>query len=574
MFLPESLLSLRDYNFQKFLRDLLAGMIVGIVALPLAMAFAIGSGVTPERGLYTAVVAGFLISALGGSRVQIGGPTGAFVVIVYGIVQKYGYEGLVLCTILAGVILILFGIARLGAFIKFIPYPVVTGFTSGIALIIFSSQLKDLLGLKMGTLPSNFVEQWQGYFHAWGKVDGLTLGLSVLSLLIMLLWPRLTRKIPGSIIALLLVSALVKTFHLPVETIGSRFGDIPTTLPAPTFPAISWMKIRGLFSPAMSVALLGAIESLLSAVVSDSMTGMRHRANTELIAQGIANIASPIFGGIPATGAIARTATNVKNGGTTPVSGMVHAIFLFLILWLFGRWAKWIPLCVLASVLVVVAYNMSEWHAFRALLKAPKSDVIVLLSTFLLTVLFDLTIAVQIGMVLAAFLFIKRMSEVTNVGMITREIVDPQSTQVDLEDPLSLQNRVVPEGVEVFEIKGPFFFGVAEKLKDTLDVIETPPKVLILRMRHVPAMDATGLFALLDLKKRCDRQHTHLILSGVHSQPFLVIQRAGKLQAFGEENVWENIDAALNCAREILGLPPIVPPGPFVPTVAREKPGP
>jgi len=571
--IPESIRSLKDYSLSQFLKDLMAGGIVGVVALPLAMAFAIASGVPPERGLFTAIVAGFLISALGGSRVQIGGPTGAFVVIVYGIVQKYGYDGLVLCTILAGLMLIGFGVAKLGGFIKFIPVPVTTGFTSGIAVIIFSGQIKDLLGMKIPSLPAHFTEQWRSYFQHFGSADLTTVLLSALSLAVIALWPRVTRRIPGSIVAMFLVTLLVQVFHLPVETIGSRFGDIPATLPKPAFPELSFEKIRMLLSPALTVALLGAIESLLSAVVADSMTGMRHKSNTELIAQGIANIASPLFGGIPATGAIARTATNVRNGGRTPVAGMVHALVLFLILLLFGRWAKLIPLCVLASVLVVVAYHMSEWHAFKTLLKAPKSDVAVLLATFFLTVFFDLTLAVQVGMVLAAFLFMKRMADVTNIGMITRQIADPQSAGVDLEDPLSIHSREVPPGVEVFEISGPFFFGVAESLKDTLDIVEEPPKVLILRMRHVPAMDATGLMALVDLKRRCDQQGTTLILSGVHAQPYLAIDKAGKLELFGEANVLTNVDLALNRAREILGLPPAPPPEKFVPSVAREEKG-
>ncbi|HKX12500.1 MAG TPA: SulP family inorganic anion transporter, partial [bacterium] len=524
----------------------------------------------PDRVLFTAIVAGFLISALGGSRVQIGGPTGAFVVIVYGIVQNYGYDGLVICTILAGLLLILFGVAKLGGFIKFIPFPVTTGFTSGIAVIIFSGQIKDLLGLSISKLPGHFTEQWAAYWEHLGSANVTAILLSAVSLAIILLWPRVTRKIPGSIVAMILVTALVQIFHLPVETIGSRFGEIPASLPSPSFPTLSFEKVRSLLSPALTVALLGAIESLLSAVVADGMTGMRHKSNTELIAQGIANIVSPIFGGIPATGAIARTATNVRNGGRTPVAGMVHALVLLLILMLFGKWARLIPLCVLASVLVVVAYNMSEWHAFKSLLKAPKSDMAVLLTTFLLTVFFDLTLAVQVGMVLAAFLFMKRMADVTNIGMITREIADPKNAGIDLEDALSIHTREVPQGVEVFEIKGPFFFGVAETLKDTLDVVETPPKVLILRMRDVPAMDATGLFALIDLKKRCERQGTTLVLSGVHAQPYLTIDKAGKLDFFGQENVLTNIDSALNRAREILGLPPVTPPLNFVPTVASE----
>jgi sulfate permease, SulP family len=562
MWIPESVLTLKGYTFHQFSKDLLAGVLVGIVALPLAMAFAIASGLPPERGLYTAVVAGFLISAFGGSRVQIGGPTGAFVVIVYGIVQTYGYSGLVTITLLAGGLLLLFAFLKIGGYIKFIPFPVTTGFTGGIALVILSGQIKDLLGLKISNLPPHFLEQIKLYWQNLGSFDPKTTALSVLAIFIILLWPKLTRKIPGSIVALLVVTALVQIFHIPVETVGSRFGEIPSSLPHPQWPALRLEQLRSLLNPALAVALLAAIESLLSAVVADGMTGMRHRSNQELFAQGIANLGSALFGGMPATGAIARTATNVRNGGRTPVAGMIHSLVLLLILLVFGRWAKLIPLCVLAAVLVVVAYNMSERHAFRALLKGPKSDITVLFTTFFLTVIFDLTVAVEVGLVLSAFLFMKRMADVTNVGMITREISDPASTGIDLEDPLSLAYREVPAGVEVFEIRGPFFFGVAETLKDTLDIIESPPKVLILRMRHVPAMDATGLFALLDLKKRCDKEGTVLILSGVHAQPYLVLDKADKISEFGEANVLTNIDLALNRAREILGLSLVAPPAP------------
>src|SRR5204862_3228534 len=428
----------------------MAGVVVGIVALPLALAFAIASGVPPERGLYTAIIAGFLISALGGSRVQIGGPTGAFVVIVYGIVAKYGYEGLVVCTIIAGVLLIAMGLARMGALIKFIPYPVITGFTSGIAVIIFSGQVKDFLGLHIGTVPADFVEKWMTYAGHFDSIDWTTAGVAIGSLVVLLAWPRVSRIVPAPFVAMVLATIVVQFFHLNVATIGSRFGAVPSALPHPQSPAIPWDHIRDLISPSVTVALLAAIESLLSADVADGMIGGRHRSNMELVAQGIANIASALFGGIPATGAIARTATNVKNGARTPVAGIVHSLTLLLITIFFGRWAALIPLSCLAAILVVVSYHMSEWRTFRSELTAPKSDVVVLLATFILTVIVDLTVAIEVGMVLAAFLFMRRMAEVTNISIVTRELADADGEEE--ADPNAVRDRSVPNGVEVFEI--------------------------------------------------------------------------------------------------------------------------
>jgi SulP family sulfate permease len=437
-------------------RDVIAGIVVGIVALPLALAFAIASGVPPERGLYTAIIAGFLISALGGSRVQIGGPTGAFVVIVYGIVSKYGYEGLVICTILAGLILIALGLARMGTLIKFIPYPVVTGFTAGIAVIIFSGQLKDLLGLKMGAVPPEFLDKWISYAQHAGSLDPPTIAVGAGSLLVLLVWPRVSRVVPAPFVAMVLATLVVQIFALPVETIGSRFGDVPSALPAPRLPDVNWQHVRELISPSVTVALLAAIESLLSAVVADGMIGTRHKSNMELVAQGVANVASPIFGGIPATGAIARTATNVRTGGRTPLAGMVHALTLLLILVFAGQWAAKVPLASLAAILVVVAYHMSEWRSFAGLLRAPKSDVFVLIITFALTVFVDLTVAVQVGVVVAALLFMRRMAEVTHVAGISEG-----------DEPDELTPRV-PRDIALYEVNGPFFFGAADKLKDVL----------------------------------------------------------------------------------------------------------
>ena len=566
---PKLVTTLKGYTRDQFFADVVAGVIVGIVALPLAIAFAIASGVSPERGLFTAIVAGFLISALGGSRVQIGGPTGAFVVIVYAIVQRYGVDGLAAATLLAGVILAGFGLARLGGAIKFIPYPVTIGFTSGIALIIFSGEVKDFLGLRMGTVPPEFVEKWRAFGGHLATMNPWAVSVSVLTLAIIVAWPRFNRRIPSPFVALIVTTALVQLLHLPVETIGTRFGVINATLPRPALPAITLAQLPALMGPAFTIALLGAVESLLSAVVSDGMIGGRHRSNMELVAQGVANIASPLFGGIPATGAIARTATNVKNGGRTPVAGITHSVTLLLIALFFGRWAGLIPMATLAGILVVVAYSMSEWRTFINEFRAPKSDVAVLLTTFLLTVFWDLTVAIEVGMVLAAFLFMRRMAEVTNISALTHEFQDPVN---DFEtDPNAVRRRVVPAGVEVYEITGPFFFGAAETFKDRLGRIAVRPKVLILRMRHVPAIDSTGLHALRDLVHRSRHDGSLVILSDVHAQPVVALERSGMYDELGEENIHGNIDDALNRAREHLGLPDVPRPTFATPTVAREK---
>lgn len=568
MLVPKLVTTLRDYNREQLSRDLIAGVIVGIVALPLAIAFAIASGLPPERGLYTAVVAGFLISLLGGSRVQIGGPTGAFVVIVSGIVQQYGVDGLVIATLMAGFIIVAFGLLRLGAAIKFIPYPVTIGFTSGIALIIFSSQIRDLLGLHMEAVPSPFLPKWDAYVRAFYTVNPWALVVAVATLAIIVAWPRINARVPGPFVALIVTTVLAQLLHLPVETIGARFGEIHAGLPRPAIPHLSMAIIAGLAGPAFTIALLGSIESLLSAVVADGMIGGRHRSNMELVAQGVANIASPLFGGMPATGAIARTATNVKNGGRTPVAGMTHALTLLLITLFFGRWAGLIPLATLAAILVVVAFHMSEWRTFVSEFRAPKSDVAVLLTTFLLTVLVDLTVAIEVGMVLAAFLFMRRMAEVTNIRVLTHEFNDPPD---DFErDPNAVRRRIVPEGVQVYEITGPFFFGAAEMFKDRVGRIAGKPKVLIVRMRHVPAIDSTGLHALRDLARRSKREGILVILSDVHAQPVVALERSGFYDELGEQNVHGNVDDALNRAREHLGLPQVEAPEFATPTVARE----
>jgi SulP family sulfate permease len=553
-FLPKTFTVLRGYTKRQFLADLQAGLVVGVVAIPLALAFAIASGVPPEKGLITAVVGGFLISFLGGSRVQIGGPTGAFVVIVYGIVQKYGIDGLAICTLMAGVFLVAMGIARFGGAIKFIPYPVVTGFTSGIAVIIFSSEVRDLLGLRMGTVPAPFFEKWRALSAAFPTVSWPAIGVSAASLAILILWPRISKKIPAPIVAIVVVTAVAAWAKIPVETVGSRFGAFSAAIPSPRIPTITLERVRELFSPAVTVALLAGIESLLSAVVADGMIGSRHKSNVELVAQGIANIGSSLFGGIPATGAIARTATNIKNGGRTPVAGMIHAVTLLVVLLALGRWASAIPLAVLAAILAVVAYHMSEWHSWKALARAPRSDVVVLLVTFLLTVLVDLTVAVQAGVVLAAFLFMKRMADVTNVGAISREFQEtPDGTMTS--DPDGVARRAIPEGVEIYEVNGPFFFGAADKIRDVLGVVAKKPQVFILRLRNVPAIDATGIRVLDDLSDTFRHQGIRFILAGLHAQPLVALDRAGRLDRYGRENLAGDIDEALSLAREATTSP-------------------
>ncbi len=546
----------QGYSSQVFVKDLTAGIIVGIVALPLAIAFAIASGVKPEQGLYTAIVAGFLISLLSGSRVQIGGPTGAFIVIIYGIVQKFGYDGLVIATIMAGVLLVIMGFAKLGAVIKYSPYPVTVGFTAGIALIIATGQVRDLLGLSLEKVPAEFIEKIRAYSEHAGTISPVAAAIGIATIAIVFLWPRVTQRVPGSLVAIVATTATVQLFDLPVETIGSRFGSVSGALPTLRVPHFEWRMMSDLFSPAITIALLAGIESLLSAVVADGMTGRKHRSNMELIAQGAANIASPLFGGIPATGAIARTATNIKNGGLPPIAGIVHALVLTLIMLFFGKWAALIPMATLAGILVVVAYNMSEWQHFIKLLKSPKSDIAVLIATFLLTVLVDLTVAIQAGVVLAALLFMKRMSDVTQVGYITSMVGFEEEDEEDAKaDPNNINKFSVPPGVEVFEVNGPFFFGAAERFKHTLKLIVKKPKVLILRTRTVLAMDATALHALEEVYYMTKREGSVLVLVGIHAQPMIAMDKAGFLDVVGVENVFENLGDALKRARAIVGAP-------------------
>ncbi|MBL4701717.1 MAG: STAS domain-containing protein, partial [Phycisphaeraceae bacterium] len=512
-------------------------------------AFAIASGVGPERGLYTAIVAGFIISLLGGSRVQIGGPTGAFIVIVAAIVAQHGYEGLVICTLMAGVMLIVMGFARMGALIKFIPFPVTTGFTTGIAVVIFSTQIKDFFGLQMEHVPSEFIPKWYAYSQHLTSLNSAATGIGILTIVTILMTRRYFPRIPAMLMGMLVATALATMLSLDVETIGSRFGDLPRLLPAPSFAMFDISRMRGLIPSAFTIAILAAIESLLSATVADGMTGGRHRSNTELIAQGIANIGSAIFGGIPATGAIARTATNIKAGGKTPVSGIIHALTLALLLLFLAPIAKLIPLSCLAGILVVVSYNMSELDHFLDIFKAPRSDVVVLLSTFLLTVLVDLTVAVQIGLVLAAVLFIRRMSEIANIGSIAHEFDDPE---IDTNGNV-FDRSYIPEGVEVYEINGPFFFGSADKFKETLRSISTPHvTVMILRMRHVSVIDATGIHVIREYMHVCRLGHVHLILSAPHTQPMIALGRAGLLEELGHDHIFANIDEAIIHARKLI----------------------
>jgi len=542
-----SILFREGYTFKQFQGDLMGGLTVGVVALPLAIALAIASGVKPEQGLYTAIVAGFVIAVLGGSRVQISGPTGAFVVIVYGIVQKYGYDGLVVATLIAGIMLVIMGLARMGALLKFIPYPVIVGFTSGIALIIFSSQVNDFLGLRIEKVPADFVEKWYVYAQNITHIDLYTIGVGLASLLIIVFWPKVTHRIPGQLIAILLATFAVQYFQLPVETIQSRFGGMPTNLPTPQLPAITWSTFQEMFSPAITIAILAALESLLSAVVADGMTGMRHRSNMELVAQGAGNIASAIFGGIPATGAIARTATNIKSGGKTPVAAIIHAVFLLLVLLFIGKWAAMIPMATLAAVLIVVAYNMSEWREFQHLLKSPRGDIAVLLATFLLTVFIELTVAIQVGILLAAFLFLQKMSAEAHVDVITDTLSEDEEfrgrdmSQID-----------VPKGVEVFEVYGSLFFGAVSQFKESIRVVTNKPKVIILRMRQVPTIDASGIHILEELVSEMHSRDAIVVFSAVSRSVYRVMRSSGFVDLVDRKNFAPDIFASLEIAKRHL----------------------
>ena len=539
------------YNKQTFVQDMLAGIIVGIVALPLAIAFGIASGATPEAGILTAIVAGFLISFFGGSKVQIGGPTGAFIVIVFGIIQEYGMNGLMIATFMAGAFLILMGILHLGTIIKYIPYPIVVGFTSGIALTIFATQIKDLFGLQIDSVPADFLGKWSVYAQHIDTINWWSLLVGLCSILIIVFTPKVNRRIPGSLAAIILMTLAtlgLKALGIDgIETIGDRFS-ISSALPQPEVPKINWDSIRHLAQPAMVIAMLGAIESLLSAAVADGVIGDRHDSNQELIAQGIANMVSPLVGGIPATGAIARTMTNINNGGRTPVAGIAHAIVLAVIYLFLMPLVKYIPMACLAGILMVVAYNMSEWRSFRAILRNPKSDIIVLLVTFFLTVIFDLTIAIEVGVLIACLLCMKRMAETTNVSVLSDEI-DPMA---DTDVMGNLEHLIIPEGVKVYEINGPYFFGIGNKFEEMMGDMGGRAKVRIIRMRKVPFIDSTGVHNLSNMCRMCSQMGVKVVLSGVNPTVMKVLENAGMDDVVGKENICSHISLALNRAQEIL----------------------
>lgn len=551
-FQPKLFELFRNYSKTDFSTDLMAGIIVGIVALPLAIAFGIASGVTPEKGIITAIVAGFIISLLGGSKVQIGGPTGAFIVIIYGIIQEYGIEGLTVATLMAGILLVLMGVFKLGAVIKFIPYPIIVGFTSGIAVTIFTTQIADVFGLNFDgeKVPGDFIGKWLVYARHFDTVNWWNALVSFVSIFIIAITPKFSKKIPGSLIAIVVVTLAVYLMKVyggitTIDTIGDRFS-IQAQLPEAVVPALDWEAIKNLFPVAVTIAVLGAIESLLSATVADGVIGDRHHSNTELIAQGIANIVSPIFGGIPATGAIARTMTNINNGGRSPIAGIVHAGVLLLILLFLMPLAQYIPMACLAGVLVIVSYNMSGWRTFLALMKNPKSDVTVLLITFFLTVIFDLTVAIEVGLLIACVLFMKRVMETTEISVI-RDEIDPNK-ESDLE--VHEEHLTLPKGVEVYEINGPYFFGIATKFEEIMSQLGDRPKIRIIRMRKVPFIDSTGIHNLTNLCVMSQKENIHIILSGVNDKVHKVLERSGFYELLGEDNICSNINEAVAKAWE------------------------
>ncbi len=548
-FQPKLFSCLRGYNKSTFMADLMAGIIVGIVALPLAIAFGIASGVTPEKGIITAIIAGLLISVFGGSKVQIGGPTGAFIVIVFGIIADYGMNGLIIATFMAGIFLILMGVLRVGTIIKYIPYPIIVGFTSGIALTIFTTQIKDLFGMQIADVPADFVSKWVVYFQHFNTMNIWPLLIGLASILIIVYTPKISKKLPGSLLAIILmtvVALLLKNYAgvTTIETIGDRFTINPN-MPTPEVPKITWEVFTKLMSPALVIAMLGAIESLLSAAVADGVIGDKHDSNQELIGQGIANMACSLFGGIPATGAIARTMTNINNGGRTPIAGIIHALVLLLIYFFLMPLAKYIPMSCLAGILVVVSYNMSEWRSFKAILKNPKSDITVLLVTFFLTVIFDLTVAIEVGILIACLLFMRRMSEVTKVSVETEEI----DLNADSDLPYNNEHLIIPDRVEVYEINGPYFFGIANRFEEVMNDVGKHPAVRIIRMRKVPFIDSTGVHNLTNLCKKCLKKDVHIVLSGVNDKVLDVLTKAGFDELIGKENICSHITIALERAR-------------------------
>ena len=557
-FAPRLLSELRHYNKEKFAADLMAGLIVGIVALPLAIAFGIASGVSPSQGILTAIIGGFVVSALGGSRVQIGGPTGAFIVIIYGIVSnpQLGLSGLMIATMLAGVFLILLGVCRLGTIIKFIPYPIVVGFTSGIAVTIFTTQIKDLFGLTIdGKLPGDFLSKWVVYFQNFSSADWVTTAVGLLSILIIALTPKVSKKVPSSLVAIIVMTVGVYFLNantdMHVVTIGDQFGEIKASIPSLNMPDITWEGLKGLFPTAMVIAVLGAIESLLSATVADGVCGDHHNSNQELIGQGVANLCTPLFGGIPCTGAIARTMTNINNGGRTPVAGIVHAVVLLVIFLVLMPLAAYIPMSCLAGVLVIVSYNMSGWRTFMQLMKNPKSDIVVLLMTFFLTVIFDLTIAIEVGLLVACLLFMRRMAESTQIKVIADEIDPNDETDAEVHE----EHLIIPKGVEVYEINGPYFFGIANKFEELMAALDDHPKVRVIRMRRVPFIDSTGIHNLQNLCEMSHREGTHIVLSGVTPNVYSVLEHNGFCQLLGKDHICPNINVALDRAAAIVKRP-------------------
>ena len=554
-FSPRIVNELRHYNKEKFMADLMAGLIVGIVALPLAIAFGIASGVSPSQGILTAIIGGFIVSALGGSKVQIGGPTGAFIVIIYGIVNdpQLGLSGLIIATMLAGAFLILLGVCRLGTIIKFIPYPIVVGFTSGIAVTIFTTQIKDLLGLQIeGKLPGDFISKWAVYLHNLDTIDWITAAVGILSIVIIALTPKISKKIPGSLVAIIVMTVGVYFLNaytdLHVSTIGDQFGEIKATIPPLTLPNITWDGLKGLLPTAMVIAVLGAIESLLSATVADGVCGDRHNSNQELIGQGVANLCTPLFGGIPCTGAIARTMTNINNGGRTPMAGIFHAIVLLIIFLALMPLAAYIPMACLAGVLVIVSYGMSGCRTCVQMMRNPKSDITVLLITFFLTVIFDLTVAIEVGLLIACLLFMRRMAETTQIKVIAGEIDPNEETDAEVHE----EHLVIPKGVEVYEINGPYFFGIASKFDDIMVNLEKRPKVRIIRMRRVPFIDSTGMHNLQNLCQMSHREGIHIVLSGVQPKVYSVLENNGFCEMLGKDHICPNINVALKKAEEIV----------------------
>jgi SulP family sulfate permease len=535
--------SMKGYTRQAFASDLTAGLIVGIVALPLCIAFAIASGLEPDKGILTGVVASFFIALFSGSRTQIGGPSGPFVVIAFGVLHQAGINGLIIATFTAGVILIVMGRTGLGSLIKFIPYPVIAGFQAGVAIMLLTTEFKDLLGLSLAEAGGNVVAKWQNYLTALDTVNPYALAISAGSVLFMMIPIKGLRRIPNSLIALIGATVIVQVFQLPVETIGSRFQEIATAIPKPVFPTITFEVVRQMIQPAVAIALLAAIEGLLSAVVADGMTGQTHEPNKVLIAAGLANIGSSIFGGLPATAAIARTATNARNGGRTFVGGVTHAVLLLLIMLFLGQWAALIPLASLGAILFVVAYNLLDWRALSQLMKNPKSDVAVLLATLSLTVFVDLSTGILIGMAMAAALFIKRMAAVTDVNVVTREFNREAQGKTAF-----VSVAPIPRGVEIYEINGPFFFGAVYKLREALRVVASKPTVRMIRMSQVNAMDSTGLHALEEIHKMCKKEGSTFLISEIHAQPFTALLKSGLLDQFGEENVLASYEEALERA--------------------------